>query len=72
MTDLEKVLARQPIQGPLEIAAGGKMVDGNGREICTINLKALTLSEAWAFASLFRAAVSHCDAVVAAEREATK
>lgn len=72
MTELEQVLARQPINTSLEPSGAGTIVDGNGRVVCTLNLKALTLSEAWAYAMLFMAAAKNCDGLVAIDREALK
>lgn len=49
--DVSELLAAQPILD-MEIGAGGKVVDINGRLVCTFNLKDLTLSEAFTLAKL--------------------
>jgi hypothetical protein len=52
LTASKAALARQPIRANLDVGSGGAIIDDNGRLICTMNLKDLTLSEAWAYAQL--------------------
>lgn len=61
---LEAVLARQPIRANLDVGIGGTILDDNGKLICTMNLKDLTLSEAWAYSQLMIFAAKNISALI--------
>ncbi len=55
VSEAQDLLARIPFP-PMELGADGRIVALDGRIICTMNLKGLTLPEAFAFAKAFIAA----------------
>ncbi len=63
---LIEAVGRAPIDADLILGAGGTIYDRHGRVICTVNIKDLTLPEAWAYANLFHFAATNCDAILRA------
>lgn len=53
--EVRELLAKQPIP-EMELGNGGKVVDKDGRLICTFNLRDLTLPEAFTLAKLLMVA----------------
>lgn len=64
---LARDIERFPI-GKLDFGPDGKLVDGQGRTVCTINIKwnGLKLGEAMTYAKLFIAACEHPAAILRA------
>lgn len=63
---LIEAVGKTAIDTDLTLGAGGTIYDGQGRVICTVNIKDLTLPEAWAYANLFHFAATNCDAILRA------
>ncbi len=53
--EAQHLLARVPFPD-MELGANGQIIAADGRVVCTMNLKHLTLPEAFAFAKAFIAA----------------
>ncbi len=69
MGDVRKLIeavGSAAIDCDLIIGAGGTIYDRHGRVICTVNIKDLTLPEAWAYANIFHFAATNFDAILRA------
>lgn len=69
MGDVRKLIeavGNVPLDCDLMLGAGGTIYDRQGRVICTVNIKDLTLPEAWAYANLFYFAATNFDAILRA------